>query len=141
MATVELLLSPVAAHVRTARLVGVAAARRAGLDDDDVADLRLALGEACGRAVRLHAVHAPETPVRLRVTDHVGELTVEVTDAGPPARPVSAAGFGDDLDDLEDGDPQVALTVLAGLVEGLQITPHERGTTVAFTWSIPSKRP
>ena len=141
MATVELLLSPLPAHVRTARLVGVAAARRAGLDDDDVADLRLALGEACGRAVLLHATHAPETPVRLRVTDHVGELTVEVTDAGPPARPVSTGELGNDLDELEDGDPQIALTVLAGLVEGLQITPHAVGTTVAFSWALPSKRP
>jgi hypothetical protein len=33
MALVELLLSPLPAHVRTARLVVVAAARRAGLDD------------------------------------------------------------------------------------------------------------
>ena len=34
MALVELLLTPLPAHVRTARLVGVAAARRAGLDDE-----------------------------------------------------------------------------------------------------------
>ena len=36
MALVELLLSPLPSHVRTARLVAVAAARRAGLDDERV---------------------------------------------------------------------------------------------------------
>ncbi len=44
MALVELLLTPLPAHVRTARLVVVAAARRAGLDDERVDELRLALG-------------------------------------------------------------------------------------------------
>ena len=69
MALVELLLSPLPAHVRTARLVVVAAARRAGLDDGLVDELRLALGEACSRAVGLHARHAPDQPVRVTVDD------------------------------------------------------------------------
>jgi anti-sigma regulatory factor (Ser/Thr protein kinase) len=47
MATVELKIPPLPVHVRTARLVGVAAGRRAGLDDVLVDELRLALGEAC----------------------------------------------------------------------------------------------
>ncbi|MCY7366275.1 MAG: ATP-binding protein, partial [Frankiaceae bacterium] len=65
MALVELLLTPLPAHVRTARLVGVAAARRAGLDDAFVDELRLALGEACSRAVGRPARPAP--PARVKV--------------------------------------------------------------------------
>ena len=60
MAHVELTLPALPAHVRTARLVGVAAARR-GLDDGLVDEVRLAVGEACSRAVGLHAKHAPGT--------------------------------------------------------------------------------
>ncbi len=98
MAVVELLLSPLPAHVRTARLVVVAAARRAGLDDERVDELRLALGEACSRAVGLHAAHAPGTPVQVTVQDDPGRLTVTVTDRGPAAGPVPDDVAGDLLE-------------------------------------------
>ena len=42
---------PCPAHVRTARLVAVAVARRAGVDEDVLDEVRLAVGEACSRAV------------------------------------------------------------------------------------------
>lgn len=137
MASVELLLPPLAAHVRTARLVGVAAARRAGLDDDHVADLRLALGEACARAVSLHLEHAPETAIRVVVRDDPTGLTVEVTDAGPPA----TAPESSDLLELDDTatDPQVSLMILAGIVENLVVTPLPDGTTVGLKWALPPK--
>ncbi len=38
-------------NVRTARLVAGAIARQAGLDDSDVEDIRLAVGEACSLAL------------------------------------------------------------------------------------------
>ena len=38
-------------HVRTARLVAGAVARQSGLDDSDVEDIRLAVGEACSLAL------------------------------------------------------------------------------------------
>jgi hypothetical protein len=44
VSTVELQLPPHPHHVRTARLVGVAAARRAGLSDELVDELRWAVG-------------------------------------------------------------------------------------------------
>lgn len=138
MATVELLIPPLTAHVRTARLVGVAAARRAGLDDDHVADLRLALGEACARAVSLHLEHAPDTAIKVVVRDDATGLTVEVTDAGPPATtPESSV----DLLEFDDTvtDPQVALTILAGIVENLVVTPLAHGTTVGLKWTLPPK--
>lgn len=140
MATVELLISPLPVHVRTARIVGVAAARRAGLDDDYVADLRLALGEACGRAVALHTRHAPQTPVRIVIRDDIGGLVVEVTDHGPAAGPLSG-----DIGDLFEGDegdevdPQVALSVLPGLVDDVDITSDAQGTTVSLRWPLPPR--
>lgn len=135
MATVELLLSPLAVHVRTARLVGVAAARRAGLADELVDELRLAIGEACSRAVALNSVHAPQVPIKIVLRDGPTGLTVEVTDAGPESGPVS-----DDVEELfgeDDVDPRVALAVLAGLVDEVEITTTSSGTTVSLRWPLP----
>ena len=143
MALVELLLSPLPAHVRTARLVVVAAARRAGLEDGIVDELRLALGEACSRAVLLHSRHAPDVPVKVTIDDRPGSLVVTVTDAGPAAGPAP-----DDLDEdlFEDGvagdtadmvDPDVALAVLSGLLDSVEITPTDTGTTVTMRWPLP----
>src|SRR3954464_2011160 len=102
MAYVELTLSPLPAHVRTARLVVVAAARRAGLDDALVDELRLALGEACSRAVGLHAKHAPTAAVVVTVSDDASGLTITVTDQGPAAEPTSGDLARDMLDSADD---------------------------------------
>ena len=134
MATVELLLSPHPMHVRTARLVGVAAARRAGLAHELLDELRLALGEACSRAVGLHGLHAPDVPVRVLLRDDQTSLTVEVVDVGPESGPVS-----EDVEDLfgqEELDPRVSLAVLAGLVDDITITPSPTGTTVTLRWPL-----
>ena len=144
MALVELTLAPLPAHVRTARLVVVAAARRAGLDDELVDELRLALGEACSRAVVLHARHAPSTPVRVRVVDEPGRLTVTVQDNGPPAGPVPDDLAEDILvgqesladDDAALSNPDVALAVLAGIVDDYAIEGGEPGTTVVMRWPL-----
>ena len=85
MALVELLLSPLPSHVRTARLVVLAAARRAGLEDGLVDEIRLAVSESTSRAVALNARHAAEVPVKILVTDDPSGLTLSVTDAGPAA--------------------------------------------------------
>src|SRR5437879_3789385 len=107
VATVELRMSPQPAHVRTARLVGVAAARRARLPDQLVDELRLALGEACSRAVSLHAQHAPGVPVVISIHDDDARLVVEVTDVGPP--PASFEGPLHDLLHEAPSDPDVIL--------------------------------
>ena len=154
MALVELLLPPSPEHVRTARLVVAAAARRVGLADELVDELRLALGEACGRAVLLHARHAPDVRVEVTVRDDPAGLTVAVRDRGPAAGPVAsgAAGrledavgdavsdaFSDDGPDGEGGlaDPDVALAVLQGLVDDVSIEPDPQGTTVIMRWPLP----
>lgn len=137
MALVEILLSPLPAHVRTARLVGIAAARRAGLEAELVDELRLALGEACSRAVGLHAQHAPEVPVRVTVDDRPGALIVTVTDAGPAAGPAPDDLSADMLDDEETLGPDVALAVLTGLLDAVEITPTATGTTITMHWPLP----
>ena len=114
--------------------MGVAAGRRARLPDDLVDELRLALGEACSRAVGLHSQHAPETPVSVLIDDTEGRLTVEVKDVGPP--PGSFEVPVHELLRDSPGDPNVALAFLAGLVEDVEVSSGEGGTTVRLTWPL-----
>ena len=82
MATVEVSFTPLPAHVRTARLVATAVARRSGVDEALLDEVRLAVGEACSRAVEAHRLHCPAEPVRIALTDLAGRFEVEVTDTG-----------------------------------------------------------
>ena len=86
MATVELSFTPLPAHVRTARLVATAVARRSGVDESLLDEVRLAVGEACSRAVEGHQLYCPAEPVRLALTDLAGRFEVEVTDTCAPGR-------------------------------------------------------
>ncbi len=147
MAVVELRLPALPEHVRTARLVALAAARRAGLEDRYVDELRLALGEACARAVGQHLRHAPKAQVVVAVSDHPGALSVSVSDQGPPAGPSGGVGsIGDDLLDgaSENDDPDVSpdllLALLGGLVDDVCVEPGPEGigTTVTMRWPLPA---
>lgn len=143
MSLVELTFSALPAHVRTARLVAVATARRAGLDEGLLDEVRLALGEACSRAVSLHAAQAPHLPVRVTFSDDPAGLTVTVSDqgSGPQARPAPGEVSGTLLGSDADGTvgPDVALAVLAGLVEDCSVAHDAGGTTVTLRWPLPPR--
>jgi hypothetical protein len=169
MATVRLSFSPYPAHVRTARLVGVAVARRAGVADATLDEVRLAIGEACSRAVALHRRHALADLILVELKDD-DQFTVRVTDRAPsdgggrgstPAglvrtsEVVGAVGlrvedvdvFGrteDEIDALHEEDVAVGmgLTLLAGLVEELSVraAPVGIGTEVEMSWPTGAHR-
>jgi serine/threonine-protein kinase RsbW len=145
MPTVEIRFSPLPEHVRTARLLAVAVARRAHVDDSSLDEIRLAVGEACSRAVRLHRRYAPSTPVQLSLHDDDGTFGVDVVDEGP----YDAAPADDDLDlvdqldngevgadELAEGLPSgVVLAVISGLVDSVTISPGgPTGTRVHMQW-------
>jgi anti-sigma regulatory factor (Ser/Thr protein kinase) len=106
-----------------------------------VDELRLAVGEACSRAVGLHVRHSLDTPVSVTVSDEPTRLTVTVTDVGPAAGPapddVARGLFETGGEDEQLVDPDVALAVLVGLVDGVDISPGESGTTVTMHWPLP----
>src|SRR6266404_2973577 len=97
MATVEVTFTPLPAHVRTARLVATAVARRSGVDESLLDEVRLAVGEACSRAVEAHRRHCPAEPVRIEMTDQDQRFVVTVSDHAPagPARPAAGSGIRD----------------------------------------------
>ena len=83
MATVEVTFTPLPAHVRTARLVATAVARRSGVDEALLDEVRLAVGEACSRAVEAHRRHCPAEPVKIEMTDQGERFIVVVSDQAP----------------------------------------------------------
>lgn len=139
MPTVDLAFTPAASHVRTARLVAAAVARRAGYDGVVLDEIRLAVGEACSRAVVLNARRAPAEMVLVTITDDAG-LTVTVTDCCPTDAEVPT-----DLDKLigaaADGAllPEVSFAVLAGLADAVEVLAGTRGagTSVLMRWAAP----
>src|ERR1700691_2300511 len=94
MATVEVTFTPLPVHVRTARLVATAVARRSGVAESLLDEVRLAVGEACSRAVEAHQRHCPGVPVRVSLTDDGEQFEVVVTDAVPESEHDLSAGIG-----------------------------------------------
>ena len=82
--TVTLRLPPNAAHVRTARLIAAAMARRSGVGEDVLDEVRLAVGEACARAVRVQERQGVAAPVTLEFGE-TGRFSVSVLDRARPA--------------------------------------------------------
>ena len=130
MLGVELRFPPTPGHVRTARLVAVAVARRAHLDEDRLEELRLAVGEACARAVRRCEVARCTRAVVLTVDDAGPGLVVEVADAAP----------------AQQGDEPVALALLRGLADVVKVLDGDGGAggRVRMEWwpvpAPPSRR-
>jgi serine/threonine-protein kinase RsbW len=156
MATVELSFTALPAHVRTARLVATAVARRSGVDESLLDEVRLAVGEACSRAVEGHQLYCPAEPVRLALTDQAGRFEVEVTDtcapgARWPGSPSGGAGAHDGDAPAEDkgpagsADPSEAysrigaglgIAVIEGLADDVQISETSAGTSIRMSWPL-----
>jgi anti-sigma regulatory factor (Ser/Thr protein kinase) len=147
MATIEVSFSALPAHVRTARLVATAVARRAGVADGLLDEIRLAVGEACSRAVTLHQQSSPQTLVRMTLEDEQDRFRVTVADAAPPRDPpamldaldpaaLAAPQEGPSKDDLPDPlPPGIGLAVVAGLVRDLDVRSGADGTRVSMSWT------
>ena len=145
MATVEVTFPPLPAHVRTARLVATAVARRSGIDESLLDEVRLAVGEACSRAVEAHRKHCPGQPIRVALSDDGERFEVVVTDAAPAdADGGTAAGDGASVAGSGatagvDGvilqlPAGVGLAVITGLADDVHISPAGDGTSVAMSW-------
>ncbi|GAB1819265.1 MULTISPECIES: ATP-binding protein [Herbidospora] len=139
MATVELTFSALPAHVRTARLVATAIARRTGVAEALLDEVRLAVGEACSRAVEAHRLHCPGEPIRIELKDDSGRFEVTVTDAAP----------SDDLKAVDSSDgyrlvdamlgivpemPGLGIAVIAGLADDVEVSPGPNGVKIRMSW-------
>jgi serine/threonine-protein kinase RsbW len=146
MATVEVAFTPLPAHVRTARLVATAVARRSGVDEALLDEVRLAVGEACSRAVEAHRRHCPAEPVRIEMTDLGERFVVVVRDSAPGAagtQPAeasvpSAAANGASVPSSGGDDGAIpagfGLAVISGLADDVRVSSTSSGVSVQMSW-------
>ncbi len=149
MATVEMSFTPLPVHVRTARLVATAVARRSGVGEALLDEVRLAVGEACSRAVEAHQAQCPDEPVRVELTGANGRFEVVVTDAAaagqedgtspsaqPEGWPAPANGVANGTSPLDhSGPPQgLGLAVIAGLADDVQFARTPAGLSITMSW-------
>ena len=142
MSGVRIDVAPDPAHVRVVRLVAVSLARLHGVDEEVVEDVRLAVGEACGRAVAAHAQAELDAPVVVDFEDDTG-LTVTVSDtiALPTASGAAAVALlaEDRPADMSPADyfetaPEV-IALLEGLADDVTVNTGQSGTAVRLHWS------
>jgi len=147
MATVELTFSALPAHVRTARLIATAVARRAGVSEDLLDEVRLAVGEACSRAVEAHRLHCPDEPVRIELCDDSGRFEVTVIDVAPSEDTDATVGSettaanGHELASLLPDMSGLGLAVIAGLADDVEVYPSPKGMRVKMSWPAVSSLP
>jgi anti-sigma regulatory factor (Ser/Thr protein kinase) len=123
---VELRFPPAPDQVRTARLVAAAVARRARFDEARLDDLRLAVGEACARAVR-----------RCQSSDCTETVVMTVDDAGPGLR-VEVT----DAAEIPESDEPVVLNLLRGLADEVRVGAGEGGAggRIGMEWRSATRR-
>lgn len=122
MPTVALRFTALPEHVRTARLVAMAVARRVGLGDETLEEVRLAVGEACVRAVSRTGAASLKEPVEVELSDDDGVFEVVVRD--------HAGGLQRSEVDL------MSLTLVEGLAHEVRVGdgPGGSGGSLRMVW-------
>lgn len=115
--------------VRTVRLVAAAVARRAGLEDEALEEIRMAVGEACAVLVSglSGGVEEHDPDDRVVLSMDVGErLMITVSCAGAEKLPPSPYDAGR-ID---------AWALLRGLTDDLVVTEDDQGVGLTMSWLI-----
>ena len=107
-------------------------------------ELKLAVGEACSRAVGVHQSHGIDEPVAMKLSDDRHQFTVEVVDLGtlddethedPNAidvLEVSSRALADES--TYEMPPGFDLAVISGLVEDVKVVGEGQRTRVRMSW-------
>jgi anti-sigma regulatory factor (Ser/Thr protein kinase) len=137
--------------------VATAVARRSGVDEALLDEVRLAVGEACSRAVEAHQEHCPAEPVRIALTGSDGRFEVVVTDTAAQGADAAAAddpgpgggkkekrgseGAGGEQP-AAAGQPrrpqavpaELGLAVIEGLADDVEIARTKAGLSIRMSW-------
>jgi anti-sigma regulatory factor (Ser/Thr protein kinase) len=127
-ASVDLEIPPGSAYVAVVRLVIAALARGAGLEEEAVEELKIALSEACTNAVLVHEEASLDEPVSVRWIEEPERVLVEVADRGPapdasdPANEFDSQGFSSRM--------VMSRVLLEALIDGCEFVPRSGGGTI-----------
>jgi anti-sigma regulatory factor (Ser/Thr protein kinase) len=104
------------------------------VDEAVLDEVRLAVGEACTRAVGLHQSSGISAPVQVSLIEEEKQFSIEVGDEAPHAVPGDkSSGAGGDVDaDIEEDD--MGLAVISGLVDDVEVSAGENGGLIRMTW-------
>lgn len=129
---------------------------RAGpaVDEAVLDEVRLAVGEACSRAVGLHRSHGITAPVSVALTEEEKAFSIEVGDSvpGPGGDPAASgarngsgvSGAGQDRPDPEtdgEGEDEMGLAVISGLVDDVEVRSGAGGGVIRMSWPTPRHDP
>jgi anti-sigma regulatory factor (Ser/Thr protein kinase) len=131
-ATVRLAFPPQARLLGTIRLVVGIVARKAGIDEEGIEDLKVAVSETCAVAVADLARAGLSSPIELDLIEDGQRFGIEIRDRAP-VDGRSVGGF--DVEDLDDR--QFGLALVGALVDDLESVPLEGGGHRTSFWVRP----
>jgi serine/threonine-protein kinase RsbW len=121
-------------YVLLGRLALAGLLRARGYSEDAVADLKLALTEACSNSVR-HAYDHDEGQVHLGFTVHADRVTVEIRDDG--------GGFHEEdvdcpecqsMPEIQLADGGMGISIIRAVVDGFDLRkPDDGGSVLVLT--------
>ena len=118
-------------YITLCRLALTGIARLRPVSDETLADLKLALTEACSNSVR-HAYGEGDGAVDIRYELHADRLVIEVADNGEGFDPSEPAA---DEDDLTEGG--LGIAIIRAIADDLEIRSRDgRGSLLRFSKQI-----
>ena len=126
MTEVEIEIPSRSVYVGVVRLALAALARSAGLSEESVDDLKIAVGEACANAVIVNEETAPDVPVKVLWTHEDSRVVVEVQGAGHPhdsSEVESEVGLAARM--------EMSVALLESLVDSCEVTDRPGGARTA----------
>jgi serine/threonine-protein kinase RsbW len=129
-ATVRLAFPPEPRLLGTVRLVVGIVARKSGMDEEGIEDLKVAVSETCAVAVGdLHRAGRLD-PIEVDLVETADHLRIEVRDRAPAA---TSGGPEPDSDDGVD-DRELGLALVGALVDDLKTATIEDGGNRTSFW-------
>jgi len=122
MPAIEIAIPPRSVYVGVVRLTVTSLARNAGLDEDRVNDLRIAVTEACTNAVLAHEEAGVMEPVIVKWAEESGRFVIDVEGRAQPSE--------QELEDSHGFSTREVLShaLLQSLVDETELSSSDEGT-------------
>lgn len=125
MVSLELEIPPKSAYVGVVRLALSSLARVAGLDENSIDDLKIAVSEACANAVISTEQVGSAEPVRISLLEDEDRLVIEIRDRGAGR---SRGADGAEPENLElDDRADLSMALIRSLMSDCQVDVTDDG--------------